>query len=64
MSSSGSGTSMARTSRPQCRGRFDRGLLLLGGRDLLLLPTLYAVRLDHSSDRTRLVVYKIAVIGW
>ena len=26
---------------------------MLGGRDLLLLPTLYAVRLDHASDRTR-----------
>src|SRR5499433_1496467 len=25
---------------------------MLGGRDLLLLPALYGVRLDHASDRT------------
>jgi len=40
------------------------GLLLLGGRDLLLLPTLYAVRLDQASDRTRSAGVQIAVIGW
>src|SRR5437667_5651010 len=38
---------------PRCAVLRRRGLLLLGGRDLLLLPTLYAVRLDHASDRTR-----------
>jgi len=27
-------------------------LLLLGGRDLLLLPTLYGLRLDRVNDRT------------
>ena len=35
-----------------CRRRPDSCLLLLGGRDLVLLPTLYAVRLDRVSDRT------------
>ena len=34
-------------------GALNRGLLLLGGRDLVLLPTLYAVRLDYASHRTR-----------
>jgi hypothetical protein len=34
-------------------GGFDCGLLLLGGRDLLLLSTVYAVRLDHASAGTR-----------
>jgi hypothetical protein len=38
---------------PLCRRRFDSCLLLLCGRDLLLLPTLYAVRLDRASDCTR-----------
>ena len=35
-----------------CRRRFNRSLLLLGRRDCLLLPTLYAVCLDHARDRT------------
>src|SRR6516162_4435990 len=35
-----------------CRRRPDSCLLLLGGCDLVLLTTLYAVRLDRVSDRT------------
>jgi hypothetical protein len=33
--------------------RSNRALFLLGGRNPLLLPTLYAIHVDHASGRTR-----------